>query len=174
MYNFLFKDRPNNQRLELHRDIYSDINTDLVKIFIDFQWAYRNMQRQYDLLLEKNGLSESRFIILMFLYQAQEHKLFPSVIADKLGATRATVSKLLKGMESKGWITKSSNFEDKRALFICLSDSGYQILLDFLPKNFRIVNQLLGSLSAEDLQTLSTILKKIENGTQQYVQEMEK
>lgn len=174
MSNFSFKDRPNNQRLELHRDIYSDINTDIVRIFIDFQWTYRNMQRQYDLLLEKNSLSESRFIVLMFLYQAPEHTLLPSVIADKLGATRATVSKLLKGMESKGWIIKNSSSEDKRAFFICLTDSGHQILLDFLPKNFRIVNQLLGSLSAEDLQTLSILLKKIEHSTQHYIQEMEK
>jgi DNA-binding MarR family transcriptional regulator len=174
MYNFSFNDRPDHQRLELHRALYSDINTDIVRIFIEFQWTYRNMQRQYDLLLEKNGLGESRFIILMFLYQAPERTLLPSVIADKLGATRATVSKLLKGMEAKGWITKNTSAIDKRALYISLSDSGYQILLDFLPKNFNIVNQLLGSLSAEDLQTLSTLLKKIENGTHRYIQEKEK
>ena len=115
MDNFTFVDRPDNQRLQLMKDVYSELNSDIVKLFIDFQWTYRNMQSQYDYALDKSDLSESRFIILMFLYQAPNQTLLPSVISEKLGAARATVSKLLKAMEMKGWISKSTSTTDKRS-----------------------------------------------------------
>lgn len=174
MDNFTFIDRPDNQRLQLMKDVYSEVNSDIVKLFIDFQWAYRNMQKQYDYILDKNDLSESRFIILMFLYQAPNQTLLPSVISEKLGATRATVSKLLKGMERKGWILKSTSTTDKRSLSVQLTETGNHILEKFLPENFSIVNNLLGSLSNEEIHQLSNLLKKINDSTQKYAQEKEK
>ena len=173
MDNFTFVDRPDNQRLQLMKDVYSELNSDIVKLFIDFQWTYRNMQKQYDYALDKNDLSESRFIILMFLYQAPNQTLLPSVISEKLGATRATVSKLLKAMEMKGWISKSTSTTDKRSLTIQLAESGNHVLEKFLPENFSIVNDLLGNLSSEEIQQLSSLLTKINDSTQKHTQEME-
>ena len=174
MDNITFVDRPDNQRLQLMKEVYSELNSDIVKLFIDFQWTYRNMQKQYDYVLDKNNLSESRFIILMFLYQAPNQTLLPSVISEKLGATRATVSKLLKAMEMKGWILKSTSTTDKRSLSVQLTETGNHVLGKFLPENFSIVNNLLGSLSNEEIQQLSNLLKKINDNTQKYTQEMEK
>lgn len=174
MDNFTFIDRPDNQRLQLMKNVYSEVNSDIVKLFIDFQWTYRNMQKQYDYILDKNDLSESRFIILMFLYQAPNQTLLPSVISEKLGATRATVSKLLKGMEMKGWILKSTSTTDKRSLSVQLTETGNYVLEKFLPGNFSIVNDLLGSLSNEEIQLLSNLLKKINDSTKKYTQEKEK
>ena len=173
MDNFTFVDRPDNQRLQLMKDVYSEVNSDIVKLFIDFQWAYRNMQKQYDYILDKNDLSESRFIILMFLYQAPNQTLLPSVISEKLGATRATVSKLLKAMEMKGWISKSTSTTDKRSLSVQLTETGNHVLEKFLPENFSIVNNLLGSLSSEEIQQLSNLLTKINDSTQKHTQKKE-
>lgn len=174
MNNFTFVDRPDNQRLKLMQDVYSELNSDVVKLFIDFQWTYRNVQKQYDYALDKNDLSESRFIILMFLYHAPYQTLLPSVISEKLGAARATVSKLLKAMETKGWISKSNSTTDKRSLSVQLTETGNHVLEKFLPENFSIVNKLLGNLSSEEIQQLSNLLKKINDNTQKYTQEMEK
>jgi len=173
MDNFTFVDRPDNQRLKLMKDVYSELNSDIVKLFIDFQWTYRNMQSQYDYALDKSDLSESRFIILMFLYQAPNQTLLPSVISEKLGAARATVSKLLKAMETKGWILKSTSTADKRSLSVQLTETGNHVLEKFLPENFSIVNNLLGSLSSEEIQQLSNLLKKINDSTQKYTKKME-
>lgn len=168
MDKFTFVDRPDNQRLQLMKKSYTELNSDIVRLFIDFQWTYRNMQKAYDNVLDKNGLSESRFIILMFLYHAPDQTMLPSVISEKLGATRATVSKLLKAMEIKGWISKSSSTTDKRSLSIQLTENGNQILEKFLPENFNIANVLFGSLTSEEMEQLFYLLKKIQDNTQKY------
>lgn len=171
MDNFTFVDRPDNQRLQLMKKSYTELNSDIVRLFIDFQWTYRNMQKAYDDVLDKNGLSESRFIILMFLYYAPNQTMLPSVISEKLGATRATVSKLLKAMEIKGWISKSSSATDKRSLSIQLTENGNQVLEKFLPENFNIANVLFGSLTSEEMEQLFYLLKKIQDNTQKYTHE---
>ena len=95
---YQFVDRPNQARIKATSEEYYDIDENLVLNFLDFQWTYREMQKQYDILFDSFGLTESRFLILMFLKRANGNMLLPSQISEKLGASRPTVSKLLKAM----------------------------------------------------------------------------
>ncbi|MGC4019502.1 MAG: MarR family transcriptional regulator [Muricomes sp.] len=177
MDNFTFVDRPDNQRLKLMTDVYSErdsaFDSVVSELFIDFQWTYRNMQKVYDSALDKHNLSESRFIILMFLKTAPNHELLPSLISEKLGATRATVSKLLKALESKGWIIKHSSTTDKRAIPVQLTEAGNTILEDFLPVNFNVVHLLFENLTKEEIKQFSHLLSKIKEGTQKCITKLE-
>ncbi len=177
MDNFTFIDRPDNQRLKMMTDAYSakDSTFDSVvsELFIDFQWTYRNMQKAYDAALDRHDLSESRFIILMFLKTAANHELLPSIISEKLGATRATVSKLLKALESKGWIVKHSSTTDKRAVPVRLTESGNAILENFLPVNFEVVHSLFENLTREEIKQFSHLLDKIKEGTRKCTTKLE-
>lgn len=170
-----FKDRPNATRLALSiGKVNSDIDIETVQQFLNFQYSYREMQRQYDAVLAKYQLTESRFVILMFLYEAPHQQLLPLQLAEKLGATRATVSKLLRGLVDQGRVNKQPSPTDKRATLISLTAEGERVLLSFLPHNFDAIQTLFGGLSADELTTLSHLLAKIENGTQTLEQEMEK
>ncbi|MDQ0362103.1 MarR family winged helix-turn-helix transcriptional regulator [Breznakia pachnodae] len=173
MEKFSFVDRPSNQRIQLLNNV-SELDSTITELFLDFQWTYRNMQKVYDEVLDKSNLSESRFIILMFLKQAPDHELLPSVISEKLGATKATVSKLLKAMEQVGLIKKSVSAYDKRSIPVQLTEVGMNVLEEFLPKNFHTVHQLLGSLTNEEIKQFSYLLGKIKEGTETCTLEMEK
>lgn len=65
MEKFTFVDRLDNQRIQLLNNI-SEKDSEITELFLDFQWGYRNMQKVYDDVLDKHGLSESRFIMLMW------------------------------------------------------------------------------------------------------------
>lgn len=174
MDNFTFADRPSNQRIQLMINSHSTIDAEVVELFLEFQWTYRNMQKVYDNTLIKNDLSESRFIILMFLKQAENQELLPSTIAEKLGATRATVSKLLKAMEAKEWIKKTIATSDKRSLPVQLTTLGNKVLEAFLPENFAVAEKIFSSFSAEEIKQFSYLLNKIKVGTQKCSLEMER
>ncbi len=173
MEEFYFKDRPTRHRIEASAKGNSDIESDFVLAFLDFQWSYRKMQKQYDLLLEKYGLTESRFIILMFLQRADDHQLLPSDISEKLGASRPTVSKLLRGMEKNQLIERVPSHTDKRSFFVKLTKLGSKTLADFLPSNFSSVKTIFSMLDSEDIQTLNKLLTKIDTGTLKLKKEME-
>ncbi|MDN6214169.1 MAG: MarR family transcriptional regulator, partial [Lactiplantibacillus plantarum] len=105
MPDFSFRDRPDKQRVQLTLGkASSSADAEQVLAFLDFQWTFRTMQATYEQLLDQYQLSESKFIILMLLENETDHTLLPSELATKLGSARATVSKLLVGLQKRGWV----------------------------------------------------------------------
>lgn len=170
--NYDFNDRPDAARIGLVAS--SPAEAEISVLFLNFQWAYREMQRQYDRVLANADLSESKFIILMFLRQAPAQRLLPSEIADKLGATRATVSKLLKGMVAKRWVQRVASLTDKRSTLIQLTASGQQTVTAFIPQNFAAVQRIMAPLSPAEVTQLNGLLKKINQGTKALQSELER
>ena len=174
MTKFTFHDCPDAKRFEQTLQAYPNLTTpEVAESFIHFQWAYREMQRGYDQVLAHYGLSESKFIILMFLKQAHKQQLAPSEIAEKLGAARATVTKLLNKMEQDGWVKKKIDKTDKRMVNIQLLPQGEKVVTNFLPANFKSVALIFSDFSATELDQLFYLLTKIEKGTKKLNQEME-
>ncbi len=169
--NFDFNDRPDAARISLVAG--SSGEAELSVLFLNFQWAYREMQRQYDQILANSDLTESKFIILMFLGQANQKQLSPSEIADKLGATRATVTKLLKGLVAKKWVQRLASDTDKRSAMIQLTELGQRTVTQFLPHNFSAVQTIMGALSTDEVTQLNKLLKKVNQGTQHLKQQLE-
>lgn len=163
---YTFKDRPSRERILKSMENRSDIDPLLVLSFLNLQWTYRNLEKEYGRLLERYRLSESSFIVMMLLYHSDSDALSPSQVAEKLGSTRATASKLIKRMEKDNLIHKTASLKDKRASTIQMSQEGRDILESFLPLNFRFVEHLFSPLSTEELDVLNVLLKKISEGTQ--------
>lgn len=174
MENFTFNDRPDNQRIQLTIDQYAKQSDSIIaSLFLDFQWTYREMQKAYDAVLEQYGLSESKFIILMFLERAEKHSLMPSELAEKLGASRATITKLVNNMERDQLIRKVPSALDKRAVQVQMTEAGEKLLAKFLPRNFEVTKTLLGQLKQDETEQFFYLLDKIKQGTANLNKEME-
>ncbi|MFD1433108.1 MarR family winged helix-turn-helix transcriptional regulator [Lacticaseibacillus yichunensis] len=155
-----FRDRPDAERLRVIRSQYADANIKTVQTFLDLQFVYRDVQAKYEQVLSDYDLSESRFILLMFLAHAPQG-LPVSALAEKLGVTKATTSKLLDRMTTGGFVEKIADSQDKRAVVIRLTPSGRACLSRFLPVNFQTINSLLGRLSADEQGQLDLLLTKM-------------
>lgn len=159
-YNFV--DRPSKQRIkEMAAELNLAVSPDAVHLFLDFQLTYREIEKNYEHLVESFDLSESRFIILMFLFYADDKALLPSEIATKLGVTKPTISKLLKGMQQQDLVTSHSSTEDKRVRYIQLTTAGEQLLRTFLPYNYRSSSLLFEDFSATEMTQFSHLLRKL-------------
>ena len=125
------------------------------------------MQATYEQLLDHYQLSESKFIILMLLENETDHTLLPSELATKLGSARATVSKLLVGLQKRGWVEKQHPQDDKRTVAIHLTAAGSSVLTQFLPANFKAVTTIFASFTIQEQQQFKGLLDKNKQGTQQ-------
>lgn len=174
METFSFKDRPDDQRLTASiGEVAGETTPETVELFFAIQWSYREMQRTYDHLLSRYGLSESKFILLMFLKQAPNEELTPSELAEKLGATRATTTKLLNAMAATGWVEKLPDPKDRRGTIIKLHNEGKEVLATFLPENFRSVAAFLENFTASERQQFNYLLNKLTANVTKFKQEME-
>lgn len=163
--NFDFTDRPDEHRLDLMRKVYPDVDTQSVLTFLNFRTCFRAVANDYQQVLDQFGLSESRFLILMFLYHQQPQALSITVLAEKLGATKATTSKLVRGMVASGLVEKTTTAADKRASLIQMTTEGATLLDRFLPVNYQTVNRLFANLTHDEQIQLNRLLDKLLLGT---------
>lgn len=168
-----FNDRPTKERVDALKNSFPEANGSFVTLFLDIQWTYREIQKQYDILFDCYGLTETKFIILMFLYNEPSHQLLPSILSEKLGSTRATITKVIKGLERSQWIIKKSSSRDKRSVIIQLTPEGESLLEKFLPKNYHAVSLIMSPLDTSEQKELVRLLNKVKVGTKKMQNEME-
>lgn len=73
---------------------------------------------------------------------------------------------LLKVMEQSTLVKKSVSSTDKRAIYFRITGEGESLLSAFIPYNFEAVEIIFSRFEPEDFKTLSTLLKKINLGTE--------
>lgn len=166
-----FVDRPDNSKIQsLAKQYDYEVDAEAIHLYLEMQWTYREVEKKYNRLLELFGLSESRFVILMFLGRAKDNQLLSSEIAEKLGVTRATASKLLKGMEQQALVQKIASKVDKRSTHIQLTEKGEQLLTAFLPYNYEAAHLLFDPFTKEEKEQFSFLLKKLIKGKEKLQQ----
>ncbi len=99
-----------------------------VSILLDDQLCFalyaasRAIQRLYRPLLDAHGLTFPQYLVLLVLWE--EDELGVSEIGARLSLDSATLTPLLKRMESAGLVTRSRSDTDERRVVISLTDDG--------------------------------------------------
>ncbi len=115
-------------------------------------------------MLGKLGFSTGRFTTLMVMNRAPDEMISPSILAEKVGVTRATMTGLLDGLESDGLIARRAHEDDRRKLLVELSPKGRKCLDDTLPDYLRFISGIMWKLSEGERETLISLLGKVDSG----------
>lgn len=165
MPQFDFKCLLKGELLQKVSSRYPDVEPESLELLTVLKQVGATLQSLGDQLLAEKGISEGRFYILVFLEleELQGHDdPHPSTIADNIGVTRATVTGLLDGLERDGLVERRHNTLDRRALTICLTAKGREVLDSFVPIQTREFRALFSPLDADEKRTLIRLLSKLE------------
>jgi DNA-binding MarR family transcriptional regulator len=88
----------------------------------------------------------------------------PSVLAEKAGVTRATMTGLIDGLEQNGLVERVYTKDDRRSVLIRLTDAGQAKLDAVMPDYYRRVRKCMQSLDDEKRAQLQQILELINAG----------
>lgn len=116
--------------------------------------------------LEPHGLSEARFVLLVLL-ESSPDGLGPSLLADRAGVTRGTITGLLDGLEREGLVRRAPAPDDRRALLVRLTPDGKALARTLLRDHARWIDGLFASLSGAERRQISALLGKIWSATEQ-------
>ena len=84
------------EELERHKRIIPEINPAAVIAMLGIKMVGEEIQQSIlDVLQKEYNLSEGKFCALVVLHQHSETGIAPSDLAEKVGVTRATISKIL-------------------------------------------------------------------------------
>lgn len=113
-------------------------------------------------------ITKAEFFILNVLYDAkkeEEGQDFKGVTVTKISniihTSTAATSKLLRIVEDKGYIMRVLDDNDRRVVYICLTQKGEDLTRNSRNMANARIQELILKLGEEDTETMIRILKKI-------------
>ncbi|WP_100487083.1 MarR family winged helix-turn-helix transcriptional regulator [Sporolactobacillus pectinivorans] len=97
--------------------------------------VYNLWHRQIKSQLQTLGLTHPQYVVLASLgYLLQKQKEVTQIlVAQNADMDVMTVSTILKNLEKKKWILRTTSSQDTRAKWVNLTDKGHEILTLALP-----------------------------------------
>lgn len=123
----------------------------------------RKMIRAYQPLLEKYNLTYPQYIIMLILFEHE--KLDFNELSKIVDLKTGTLTPLINNMVKIGYIQKVKNHEDKRRVFVELTDLGKNLKTEIIDVPLGLASQLeiteeMYNVLVKELDQLSSILNK--------------
>ncbi|MFL6124171.1 MarR family winged helix-turn-helix transcriptional regulator [Actinophytocola sp.] len=124
--------------------------------------ASRGVIAIYRPLLEPYGLTHPQYLVLLALWDRSPRSVRD--LAETLRHEPATLSPMLKRLESLGYLTRARSARDERALAVELTDKGRELRKEAEKIPYRVVEALGMELS--ELEALHAALSRVLAATQ--------
>ena len=161
---FFLKDLPTDRNLREFAERYPNMNPSALKTCAELMRTGSDLLAAFETILGRSGLSQGRFLTLIVMNRTPDEEINPSILAQKVGVTRATMTGLLDGLEKEGLIERRTHVQDRRRVGVRLTANGRRVLDKILPDYYRHFAKLTAYLDEGERQTLVSLLKKVNQG----------
>lgn len=158
------RDLPSQEILAKFAARYPEADVTAIASFLMLLRVATDLSLALDACLSKHGLLQGRWWVLILLMREPDLTATPSVLADKLGVTRASMTGLLDGLEQSGLVQRIAMPEDRRSLRIQLTAAGQAKLDAVMPDYYSRLRLCMQGLSAQQRSDLQAILSAIDQG----------
>lgn len=119
--------------------------------------ASNRMTRVYRPYLESLGLTYPQYLVLLVLWERDGEPV--SYLCERLSLTTATVTPLLKRLESQGLVRRERSVEDERAVLVKLTSGGRELFA----RAHRTLEKIICAIDmpADDVASLRDRLKAL-------------
>ena len=157
---FFLRDLPKDHELLSLSRRYDNMKPSATKACLLIMRIGSDISQAFESLLRKDCLSLGRFLSLMLLNRNPETALSPSLLADKVGVTRPTMTGLLDGLVKDKLVKRYSADDDRRKLLVQITAKGRKRLDSILPQYYQLISELLSNLSQDEQETLASLMIK--------------
>jgi DNA-binding MarR family transcriptional regulator len=88
----------------------------------------------------------------------------PSLLAEKAGVSRATMTRLIDGLERDALVSRQFDSEDRRSFSVTLTRAGQKKLDALIPDYYRRVKASMQALGKERFAELDDLLDRVQEG----------
>lgn len=130
----------------------------LINLLYQLKMADLNMT---EIFKGQTNINLTRYVLLLFLHR--HGKMTQTDIQRELQINGSAISRHLKGLENKGYVTRIRNPENNREVVVELTDKAKETVgnCGHDPKNKVLVEKFDALFSTEDVKQLSELLAKL-------------
>lgn len=115
-------------------------------------------------LLEPEGISTAQYNVLRILRGAGEEGLPTLSIRDRMIDPAAAITRLVAKLAAAGLLSRDRGDGDRRQVVCRISDAGLALLARLEPAVIRGEEEVAAGFSAEELETLNGLLRRVRQG----------
>ncbi|HLL90832.1 MAG TPA: MarR family transcriptional regulator [Tepidisphaeraceae bacterium] len=161
---FYLRDLPSYEAIAARTARYPDVDPAAVEAtYVLFRVSTDGLAA-FEAFLGRHGCSIGRFTPLAVLNRDPDVGLAPSVLAERCGVTRATMTGLLDGLERDKLVRRLTNRGDRRMVTVVLTAKGREFMDGLLPDYYRRVAALMGKMTHDEKRLLVDLVKKVNEG----------
>ncbi|MDT7849367.1 MarR family transcriptional regulator [Methylophilus sp. VKM B-3414] len=158
------RDLPSPEVLQRFAQRYPEADVTAIASFLMLLRVATDLSVALDACLSKHDLLQGRWWVLILLMREVDLTSTPSVLAEKLGVTRATMTGLLDGLEQGGLVQRILVPEDRRSVKVRLTEAGQARLDAVMPDYYTRLRQSMQGLNEQQRQDLQALLGVIDQG----------
>lgn len=112
-------------------------------------------------MLKKQVINETLFMALIILDTQTTHSIQPSELSDALGSSRTNATRIADELENRKWIERKESHNDRRCLYLHLTEEGSNFLKKILPRQNENLEKIWSVFSAEEKNTIEKLMRKL-------------
>lgn len=158
------RDLPTPEVLKKFAERYPDADVTAIASFLNLLRVATELSLALDACLSKHDLLQGRWWVLILLMREENLSSTPSLLAEKTGVTRATMTGLIDSLEQSGLVVRVFDKADRRSVIIQLTEAGQAKLDVVMPDYYRRLRQCMQGLDDAKREELNQILGLIQLG----------
>ncbi len=158
------RDLPTPEVLSKFAERYPQADVTAISSFLHLLRVATDLSIALDTCLSKHGLLQGRWWVLILLMREASKTATPSVLADKAGVSRATMTGLIDGLEQVGLVERVFAKDDRRSVVIHLTETGQAKLDVVMPDYYSRLRQCMQALDESKRKQLHMMLDLINSG----------
>ena len=158
------RDLPSSDILEKFAKRYPQADVTAISSFLHMLRVATDLSAALDACLSRHQLLQGRWWVLILLMREDSLTSMPSVLAQKTGVSRATMTGLLDGLERDGLVERIYDAQDRRSVSIRLTALGQAKLDKVMPDYYRRLSDCMSGLDEQLREQLQAILHLIDAG----------
>lgn len=164
MQRLVLKELPRYECLVEASKQFPDLEPTACEAFMHIVRAGEEVMRVMNAHFAAHNITQGRFLVMMLLLDKGSDCVKPTTpaeLADFASVSRATITGLLDTLERDGFVRREPDPADRRQMSVHLTEKGQAFMHGILPEHFRLITRIMGNLSENERQTLSTLLTKV-------------
>lgn len=158
------RDLPSKAVLDKFSARYPEADVSAVSSFLHLLRVASDLSLALDGCLSQHGLLQGRWWVLILLMREEHCISLPSVLAEKAGVSRATMTGLIDGLERDGLVERIFDKDDRRRVSIRLTAAGQEKLDQVMPDYYTRLRQCMAGVSEDERDVFNAILVKLNAG----------
>ncbi len=153
------RDLPSNEILEKFAERYPVADVSAISSFLHLLRVATDLSLALDACLKEHGLLQGRWWVLILLMREDSKISSPSVLAEKAGVSRATMTGLLDGL-----VERVFDEHDRRSVSVSLTVKGQAKLDDVMPDYYARLRACMAGVDEPSRAQLEYTLDLINHG----------